>query len=673
MRAWTIDAAKILQSKPKPALEFKEVISTNKIRMFLERDDLNFVVAPKGFGKTLLLIAKRLQFHKKEKGGFTLIPSHGLLVDVPKGGAANLEWSRGTINFFTDRRNWEGIWRVCLSLSIVRALKNANISLDAEGLVSKLSEHDETKRTEQFEHLQRLLAYDTLDTPLDFLNCILSTFSKKELRGILRELEYLDQIIARVHTPIAIFIDNVDEYFEEHLEKGRGSYSPAIRGVFDTQMWGLSQRGLMFAVKTMCRNNHHLDIYTSIRKEAYAELNATTLENLRGSCLDDLQYSKLKLQEILVENIRKTPHEFLFDITQLDSAPLRALCGLDRLHHDLVDRNEGLFDYIYRHTLKRPRDIIRIGREIAMSDREERTPTRIKEIINSVATHTARDYIKLSLPHTDFEREDDFLAFLQLIPHNILTYESLRMICSCVNGGCNNLACDSCVGIHPFCDLYRLGLLGIVKYYRPIRQHHQRFLAPGEKSLGHRRILPINRSLDSGFYIIHPLLNELIGGDPHVRINGSIVIGDREPWSTPLLPKSIQKYRLFLSYSRMDALFASRLVDDLRRKGIPIWRDQENIQIGESFLERVKKGIEECEYFGVVVSQSGIESGWVAAEIKLAMQYEIERMKVRILPILIDSVWDQAPAVIRQRQFVDFRDDYDPAFDALRKRLMEGR
>ena len=71
MKPWIIDAANILTKKDQ--LNDLGIVATNRIKMFLVDDEISFVVAPKGFGKTLLLIAKRLQYHREERSSFTLI------------------------------------------------------------------------------------------------------------------------------------------------------------------------------------------------------------------------------------------------------------------------------------------------------------------------------------------------------------------------------------------------------------------------------------------------------------------------------------------------------------------------------------------------------------------------------------------------------------------------
>ncbi|UCF68372.1 MAG: toll/interleukin-1 receptor domain-containing protein [Acidobacteriota bacterium] len=671
MKAWTIDAAKILPSTSAP-LDTDDVVTTNRIRMFLERDDINFVVAPKGFGKTLLLIATRMQYHDPSRSGFTLVPSHGLLVDVPKSGAANLDLGKASLRFLSDRHHWESLWRSCLSLAIVRALRHGSASADDSKLLGALGGNErDGGAAAPIPHLNRLLKNEHLTTPLDFMNAILRDCGIRELRALVHEQEYLDELITRLHTPIAIFIDNVDEYFEEHLEKARHEYGPSLRGMFDTTMWYLSQQGLMFAVKTLCRNNHHLDIYASIRKEAYHRLDGTTVENIRGYCLEDIDYSRSKLEEIFSRNVAKTDDRLLTDPALKRERPLEALCGIDVLRHGTVGETERLFDYIYRHTLKRPRDIIRIGRALATLDHEERDERTIRDTINHVATLIALDYIKIVLPHTEFKDEAQLISFLRLIPHNILDSYALRRICAAFADRCEEMGGHTCDELVPFCDLYRLGLLGLVRYDYRTQTAMQVFLAPGDLPGDESLRLPQPESRELDFYLIHPILNALIGGDPRTRINRSVSVGDRRGWQKPLLPKSVLNYKIFLSYSSHDTRFVERLARELNESQISNWFDRRNLLVGDLFFEEIAQGIEQCEYLGVVISKSALESGWVKKEIELAIKHEITKQKVIVLPILIDDVWDQVPAILQDKSYADFRSSYEEGMKQLLARIQD--
>ncbi len=657
MKPWTIDAAKILQSKSDEILDSDDLVITNRIRTFLDGDEISFVIAPKGFGKTLLLITKRLQYHRRSKHeGFTLIPD-GLLVDVPKGGAASLDLGKLSFKFLSDRRNWEGIWRACLSLSIVSALKGKE-GCSGNTFVGNLLKEDPATGKPLYPILRSLLSDELNMTPLSCLNSILQRLRTEELRSLLKEQEYLDRLVASFHTPVAIFIDNVDEYFEEHLEKDHTEYSASIRGVFDVNMWHLSQQGLMFAIKTMCRNNHHFDIFATIRKEAYQKLDGVTVENIRGYCLDDFEYSKAKMREMFIRNIRKTEDHHLAIPSCKADDPIRALCGFDAIEHASIGEEEDVFDYIYRRTLKRPRDVIRIGRILSSLDTEEHTVEVLREKINKAATAIAQDYIKICLPHTNFGSQTRFLDFLRCIPHNVLDRQALRRICGDFNGGCLQLSCKGCGKGHPFCDLYRLGLLGVVRYDPETDKYRQEFLAPGEIAYGENGILPAADSPESNCYLIHPTLNALIGGDARTRINRSVLVGDRLPWRSPLLPPCVAKYKVFFSYSHEDIDFVERLAGDLTKNGIGVWYDR-RIEPGNSFIEEISLAMKESEYLAVVISENAVRSGWVKQEIEMAIQHEIRKCRVKVLPILIDGVWERVPPSIRDRMYADFRNGND--------------
>jgi len=81
MRAWTVDADDI-----RVAEDFDESLlhRTPEIDAFLnpDRDDKFIVIGTKGFGKTLLLKAKRILYQKSEKAA--CLPA-GNLLDKPIG------------------------------------------------------------------------------------------------------------------------------------------------------------------------------------------------------------------------------------------------------------------------------------------------------------------------------------------------------------------------------------------------------------------------------------------------------------------------------------------------------------------------------------------------------------------------------------------------------------
>src|SRR4029453_15199909 len=101
MRPWTIDADDIHIANDFDA----EVLhKTAWIEDFLDagRDDKFIVVGPKGFGKTLLLKAKRIRY---QETGRQCIPQHALL-DKPVGDKV---FSRQLIRLYEDIDPWSKV------------------------------------------------------------------------------------------------------------------------------------------------------------------------------------------------------------------------------------------------------------------------------------------------------------------------------------------------------------------------------------------------------------------------------------------------------------------------------------------------------------------------------------------------------------------------------------
>lgn len=637
--------------------------------MFLDHDDTNFIIAPKGFGKTILLIYKRLLYKFNNKKGYTFIP-HDSLVDLPRGGAANLNLGRPTINFYKDQRNWEGLWRASISLSIVQTIKKSSIDA-SHGINEKYEKLEKIREdTDRLEYplLRELIYKHVYETPLAYINHILINFGRKKVRSLLKEQAFMDGLISEIHEPIAIFIDNVDEYFEEHSEKDKQDYSPSARGMFDNEMWHVSQAGLMFAVKNMCRANHHLDIFVSIRKEAYEKLHGATVENIRGQCLNVL-YSYTQLEKIFKRNIEWMDKNHLVKPEKVRTEPIISFLGFNELENKSTGEKEEVFKCIYRHTLKRPRDIIAIGRGIVGIDNVERTETTVRTKINEVATQIANDYIEIFFPHTCFDNKSEVEELFKLIPHNILNSENLKGICSSFNGECGNKKdCKNCDKKHVFCDLYKLGLLGTVEYDISHNKFNQKFLRPGEQTF-ETHILPIDKAPNIDYYLIHPILNDLIGGPPETRINKSITIGDGKGWKNPTLPRFLDmKYRIFLSHSDKDKLFVDKLANDLEKSNISVWYDKWNIKVGDSIVNELNEGIKKSIYLGIIISSNSLTSGWVTKELAAAIVNEVETQKVVVLPILLDDVWAKVPSFLSEKKFADFRSKtkYEIALEQLR-------
>ncbi|HRC39157.1 MAG TPA: hypothetical protein PK420_13880, partial [Rubrivivax sp.] len=122
MRAWTVDADDI-----RVAEDFDESLlhRTPEIEAFLtpDREDKFIVIGTKGFGKTLLLKAKRILY---QRAGQSICLPSGNLLDKPIGDKI---FSREAIAFFAaSPLPWAKVWLAAVALA---ALKQAGAT---EGL-----------------------------------------------------------------------------------------------------------------------------------------------------------------------------------------------------------------------------------------------------------------------------------------------------------------------------------------------------------------------------------------------------------------------------------------------------------------------------------------------------------------------------------------------------------
>ena len=114
MRAWTVDADDI-----QVAEDFNESLlhRTPEIEGFLrsDRDDKFIVIGTKGFGKTLLLKAKRILYQRE--GRAVCLPA-GALLDKPIGDKI---FSRELLAFFVvSPLPWSKIWLTAICLAILK-------------------------------------------------------------------------------------------------------------------------------------------------------------------------------------------------------------------------------------------------------------------------------------------------------------------------------------------------------------------------------------------------------------------------------------------------------------------------------------------------------------------------------------------------------------------------
>ena len=499
MLNWIVDARNI---RDEDAFDDNLMLRTNPINHFLndKKDTLFFVMATKGLGKTFVLKAKSIYY---TRDGIPLIHDN-MLVDKP--GAGVTIFRKEKIRIFESLQNWINLWTASICLSIIKKLNlpQANFK-GASEVLQKILCLPASRITDYCKVLLGLSIPDFYTIIQDDLN------------------SFLLPIIDSVNTPLAAFIDNVDEYFQIHIDPQR--YTGAtIEGPISSSIWYISQIGLIHAIYHITGKNAHLKIFAAIRKEAFLKMIAEDAMAIQfeGSSID-LTYSIKELKQIFILNIKREPLDNLCYKELLDSDPILAFVGINHIEHTRVGEEEDIFTYIVRHTLLRPRDFMLIGKKISLIDPEERTADKIREIVNNASTEIAKTYINEVQPHIETINWD---KLFKLINKNILTLDELRKICSRYNDNraCNLKNCVSCNKSHVFCILHMLGLLGVANESTYTNEIKQTFEMAGIKPLESKGRL--QRKSQAKLFVIHPSLNDLIlKVNPAYSLNTTNIVG----------------------------------------------------------------------------------------------------------------------------------------------------
>ena len=181
---------------------------------------------------------------------------------------------------------------------------------------------------------------------------------------------------------------------------------------------------------------------------------------LAGSALD-LQYAREDLIEIIRKNVEVERKRNFVEPAARD--PWVRFFGRDatKIVHQSTGDEEDVFAFWIRHTFRRPRDIVFIGRDLAAID-----PSGAHARCGPPADHArsaaaiAQGFITEMSPHLPlFDRE----ILFRLIPRNVIPREELAVLSeqydrqySAKQGGREPIAC------RVFASMFKIGLLGYV-------------------------------------------------------------------------------------------------------------------------------------------------------------------------------------------------------------------
>ena len=496
---------------------------TSSIKAYLtpKHHERTILVAPKGYGKTLLLIAKKKSFLEARSG--QIVMAENRFIDRPLGIFPVIK--RELLELLaSDYEFWKSLWKISLSLSAIKAFARATRERPND---RNLMAHDWYARIITDEHKY----FEAGEIFTDLLSQ-----DYRYIINIIANSSVIFPYFNRINTQIVFFIDNVDEYFRPVLED-RSAGASGRHSLYRNRsnaVWSLAQIALASVAYELEKTNHHIKIYCTIRHEAFLKMPEVESDafQISGRCTK-IEYTRDDLEKIFLKNIEITPKERLVDPDN-DEPMLRLVGETNKaVDHRFVSRPERIFDYFLRHTLYRPRDLMFIGGEIVKINPRQRSAQAIREAVDT-ATKTIVDSIFGEM-RPFFTVPNRELLFKH-IETNALSLEQLNKASDAYVAELGYDASRDPDGemCHPFSVLYKLGLLGTVRLeFGNQGRWHQCFLQPTEIQINNDSELPL-----SEYYLIHPALDQSIyeksAGKFTRGYDTRNIIGNRLEWEDPI-------------------------------------------------------------------------------------------------------------------------------------------
>lgn len=122
---------------------------------------------------------------------------------------------------------------------------------------------------------------------------------------------------------------------------------------------------------------------------------------------------------------------------------------------------------------------------------------------------------------------------------------------------------------------------------------------------------------------------------------------------------------VFLSHNHADKPFVRKLARDLESHGIRYWLDEAEMKIGDSLIQKIRDGIDNIDFFAVILSPNSIDAPWVVNELDVAMNHQINGKNIKVLPIMLKECG--LPGLLVGKLYADFQAEskYEESFKIL--------
>ena len=481
------------------------IVKNFNIRAFLETNEKRYLVGPKGSGKTLLLLRKAID--QRKKGGAICIPSDS---DMPVDRLTATQHVGKRFNYTVSDHSesslaWASIWKHAIFLSVLHHMRDQILVENDENFaVLQKGERwkeklDYSRLVEERILIDRLLPSDYALSSRPFhyfteLGDRLDSSPKDTLKTIRQDNAKLEALLNKINRDIYVFMDNLDDYYEK-----------------EPDLWYNSMYGQFRAVREISLTHRHIHLFTSIRLDIYKQF-SDEMQLQYYDYIAKLEYTKSELLNIFELHIKELDKDLLAKPGIQKTDPWKAFFGeCIIMPNSYIGADENVKDYIHRHTLGRPRDMVHMGTVLlAKRPREGFTIESIRKAVLTAEEDISEQYLAEIAPMLD-QRFHIKELIKDHVPCNIMTSDQIRKATQdYINSRTDYFEPDEASDLtRPFETLYQLGLIGIAQRDIGKKERIQHFESPG-RGLSN----PKSRHLpEAALYFIHPTLTHLLHRD----------------------------------------------------------------------------------------------------------------------------------------------------------------
>jgi len=559
------------------------------VSKFLDSPTMFGIAGIKGQGKTFLLKYKRIALQKKQKkSGIICFPKNGRLLDVVDSTIFKQILMNNQIKTaFNDYTEWVAIWKFSLVATIIGAKEFSNIFPVSELNIFPneiLYYLNRQKNGSDINYNENL--FNPECRPSRVLQYVLACDFKLWIE-IEKNISNLVNLLCRIQKATYIFIDKVDQSFSDAIYRPTEGFETKYHQDIEEKCWYYSQYALARAAYEINEVKGHIKIYYSIRQECKRisdSIDPGQARNIDASIVS-LTYTKNDIMEMLHKYIKNDSKIDLNNEMYKKENPIKALVGFDTMKHPYAtDEDTGAcliecpFDYIYRHSTKRPCDMMLLRNRLhrisnGFKNLEEQA---FRDEVNRAGEEIVRKYIEELNPFSQINFKS-IETLLDCINTNVFDFEYLQYVCERYHlkvGGFEECRrnCKDCNSTHPFSKLFHIGLIGYLdKGFGD--QYKQKFMPIGDEG----RFNPDKNVISRRdiLFFLHPSLNSIArerrykNGSVYKPIT-SMILGDGSAINSTVIRNLKNDLSYYKNELCNDSVFISSTINDLKDERLKI-------------------------------------------------------------------------------------------------------